>query len=1467
MTKTRLTKFFWLCLLLIGLIPVNAEAWTQFSLNLANCSLLTTAEMTQGTALNFGVKIADDGTLSRVEATATDADIILTGTYHDSQHGWTGMTAKTKTDSGINIGLGNCTYGSHTATITDGTNTTSVTTTAECWASGTPTEKVTYQKFLPTAGSTTTITGAGYTPYISIEKVAASNISITYSLGTAITEGVVPSTVTLVSGAEYTIPVNHTLYCKGKTLTAWTDGTNNYTPGSTITAPTKDVTLTPVFTDNTVTLADRTEATTLTWDFQRVNGAPNLAYQNKPGIYVTQATVKGSTIDVKLDFTTSPGKINNTNNTDWCQINSGTTFTIPSAKGAVVSTQAYSTITTTTIDGQSDYTQGTDISYTIASASDSIKIVIGDGSYYRFIKTVLPLVEAKGVSFDNANANVTWAFTGSATDPATVTPDGAFSLSAFSAGTEIGNTSSATYDGVSYTRFQPTVQASAASANNELVFKVTPAKGITFTPTKVSALVRRFGTDGGLINVSARNDEGKNVILATGMIPARNKVGSNGVASFEFNIADSLATSKGFALVVNLYNLGNTKQFGISNIQIDGTVNGTKEEVAQYTLATKTNLEGAGTVSVYPKGDKFDDGTELTVTATKNFGYKFNNWTDADGNVVSQESKYTFTLKANTTLTANFEKINTYALDLTVASPANSYMVQASPAATVVEGKNMYEDGTTVTLTASSNPIMTFTGWSNGETAGEIKVNMTGNVALTANYSAIDYIAGWDFYKAGGNGRIADFYAADNDVDQLVLRNADGTNVAWLDKNQESAGGYEGKPAAVNWRNDAAIGTYYWQVKVNAANFTDIKVSADMMYNYNGYQKQDVDYSIDNVNWTNLGSINIPGVKNWTNGTFTLPAAANNQATLYIRWKSDTSSTLDGTTSTNDGIAISNIFVTGTEKPVDDGKAPVLVSSVPAEGSTTASANGKVVLTFDEKVKLAESATATIGTQKLTPTVSGKSIIMEYKGLSYATAYVFTLPANSISDLTGNFIDKDITVNFTTKNKPTIAKALYDFIIPDNGDFKAAITAAAKRTDTSVRYRIFVKAGSYTIPVDSSVTVTGSDGVAYPSATTVINTPNVSIVGENMDEVTFVNTVPTNLIAGTYGPANPIEGIGKGDVLQLNSGATNTYFQDVTLKSGMADNTGRNIVLNDKSNKTICKDVCLYAYQDTYVSNNENSRFYFEGGRLRGRTDFLCGKGDVYYNGVDLVMCANGYLAVPSKPTQYGYIFKDCVIKGEVEGLDGNYTLGRPWGQGTPIALFIDTKMEIKPSAIGWSEMSGGWPARFAEYNSYTTTGTSVDLTARKTTFADTHTNNPVLTAEEAAVPTLTTVMGGSDDWDPTAYTEQASAPTNVKLSNNTLTWDNNDYVLCWAVCKNGKVIYFTTTASYSVDDTTATWSVRAANEMGGLGDATTISGTATGINNIVVKSNSDTIYNLSGMRIQQTAKGINIVNGKKVIK
>ena len=40
--------------------------------------------------------------------------------------------------------------------------------------------------------------------------------------------------------------------------------------------------------------------------------------------------------------------------------------------------------------------------------------------------------------------------------------------------------------------------------------------------------------------------------------------------------------------------------------------------------------------------------------------------------------------------------------------------------------------------------------------------------------------------------------------------------------------------------------------------------------------------------------------------------------------------------------------------------------------------------------------------------------------------------------------------------------------------------------------------------------------------------------------------------------------------------------------------------------------------------------------------------------------------------------------------------------------------MEAIPSAAGWDEMSGGYPKRFAEYNSTTSTGSTVDLKDRK---------------------------------------------------------------------------------------------------------------------------------------------------------
>lgn len=1020
---------------------------------------------------------------------------------------------------------------------------------------------------------------------------------------------------------------------------------------------------------------------------------------------------------------------------------------------------------------------------------------------------------------------------------------------------------------------------------------VKPSKGLTFTPTSISTYVNRFGTDAeNGVTVTAKLSDGTSVDLGNFTALRENKTTESDKFSKNENLTNhiviqltaeqqaQLTSAEGFTLSCTV-GVGSTKQQGFADVHINGILNGTVQQVEQYTLSAAVSTVGAGTVKVSPAGTVFDAETPITVTATKNFGYKFVNWTDANNQVVSTDAAYTFPISANTALKANFEKINTYALDYKVEGGAKDYMISTSPAPTVVDGKNMYEEGTEVSLTANSNYILTFTNWNDGETGVERKIKMNADQAYTAAYSAKDFIAGWDFYKSAREGRTADFAAEDNDVDQLILRDADGNTYSWLDK-CNSAGGYEGKNAAVNWtsKKTKALGETYWQTKVNATAFTDIKVKSSMLYNYNAYETYNVEYSLNGTDWTKVGAIKMPGTKAWTDGEFTLPADANNKAEVYIRWIADKTSSIKGATGDNDGISITDIYITGTAQLVNDGKAPVLVSKIPAEGATNASANGKIVLTFDEKVKLTESAKATLNGQELTGAVSGKTITFAYKGLSYSTAYTFTLVANSVADLTGNAIASDITYSFTTKEKPAVTKAMYDFIVPNDGSFSDALAAAAKRTDTNKRFRIFIKQGDYKIPADENSMVKGNDGKEYPSATTYLNTPNVSIIGESNENTSITNTVPTVEWDNGFGKANVLEGIGKGDVLCLKSGAVNTYFQDIKMYSSMGDKRGRDIVLNDQSNKTICKNVNLWAYQDTYVSNNQKGRFYFEGGILRGNTDFLCGKGDVYYNNVDLLMCGTGYLAVPSQPTQYGYIFKDCTIKdGSTAGINGKYKLGRPWGKGTPIALFIDTKMEVIPTAAGWDEMSGGYPKRFAEYNSTTATGTAVDLSERKQVYdaydkkdGDTYTNrrnetaeSPILTAEEAAAYTIETVMGQDDDWDPTAATEQASAPSNVKLNGTTLAWDNNDYALLWAVCKNGKVVDFTIKPTYLVDDASATWSVRAANEMGGLSEATAAV-LGTGIRNITSATEAavikTAIYAADGTQLSNLQKGINII-------
>ena len=1434
----------------------------DFAVNLTDATIFDTS------VNQFGVIVAADGTYTATafnDETATFT--VSSARFNDKDHGWVNCVFTVPVNGPVKVGLGNCQYGAQTGTIVDGAGISTDLTVgnANCWHND-KVNNISYTLYKGTEPTTLTITYNGYCPFISVEAVDPSELSndatVTFAAGEATGAAYVPEAVKKEVGSTITLPVNFTMYVEGKTMTGWTDGNNTFAPGAAYTVPEADVTLTAVFTTNEVSLADRTEAVTLKWDFQSRNGAPSVQWQNQSGlVWVTQATIDGKTIDVALPFSTNPGKFNNANWSDWCQVNEGTTFNVPSCKGAVVSIEAYNALTTTSIDGQTDYESDRIVSYTIASSAESVDVVMSnDGQYYRYIQVVLPVEQQGGLFAEKAIIDTDfqdWTYSNTTSEITTNFSNESITF------TYVNTTvdPNATNEGKFPTSTDPAFKGYIMSNKSEATVTTTAFSNITRIRYRHGATGSNRGWG---LRVKAAGDEDWTLV-------SDQVTNGNAWIEKELNMQN---------VQLQWYNLNTSQNAYMFELEVFANVEITAEQV---TLTTAVTPEGAGSVEVYPLSDEYDKDTEVRLTAKPNFGYNFKQWTK-DGEVLGTEQVLYYTIAESSTVTAEFEAVETYELSLSVDG-TNDYMVSVSPAPTVVDGKMMYEAGTTVELTANQyEGLVTFTNWSDGETNSIKVIRMDEDVTVTAVYSQVDIIAGWDFYKKGSNGRKADFAAQDNDADALNLVNTEtGQTSGWLDKSTEAANGYESfKGAAVNWREgtqNGDVGHYHWQTKINAEAFSDINVQFQMLYNFNAYQTYDVEYSLDGENWTNFGSITMTGTKTPASFEGQLPAECNNEAELYIRMIADKTSEVVGTASKNDGNTLAMFFITGTAKLVDDGIAPVLVSTVPADGATGVSASGKIVLTFDERVKLADGAVAYVNniniksiTQNPTKgTVSGKTITFEYKGLEYSTIHNFILAANSVSDLTDNYINEAIELSFTTMDRPTVTKGLYDAVVSNVDELMAAISAAENRSDKNVRFRIFVKNGEYTIPLGDKV-VAKAEGYEVPECITFINSGNISFIGESRDGVIITNGIdPNETFAGTYGTTSKYDGIGNSDVFQIGKSVTGLYWQDLTVESGMDDATGRDLAIHDKGTKNIYKNMALRGYQDTWTSNNDNGLYYFEGGYVRGRTDYMCGKGDIFWNGVELRQIAGGYAAVPSKPKQYGWIYKDCVINGEGSGVDGNYTLGRPWGQGTPIALFIDTKMNVVPSAIGWNEMSGGWPARFAEYNSMTSTGSIVDLSGRKTIFGDGHENNPVLTAEEALENSDLHRMFG--DWDPTLATEQAPIPTNVVLdkSTSTLTWDDSKYALLWAIVKDGNVVDFTIEPSYTVTDLTADYSVRAANEMGGLSEASALATVSDGINTVIesydVKSDANApVYNMAGQRVSSTYKGIIVKNGSKYV-
>lgn len=409
-------------------------------------------------------------------------------------------------------------------------------------------------------------------------------------------------------------------------------------------------------------------------------------------------------------------------------------------------------------------------------------------------------------------------------------------------------------------------------------------------------------------------------------------------------------------------------------------------------------------------------------------------------------------------------------------------------------------------------------------------------------------------------------------------------------------------------------------------------------------------------------------------------------------------------------------------------------------------------------------------------------------------------------------------VEFVAYNE---AAGYYEVPAGDVSSFLLALKAAATQDGA----KIFLPNGTYDLGT---------------TTLTAVNGKNISIIGESMEGTIILNYPPLDA-----------EGISVTATILNRS--ENLYMQDLTLRNAMPFDgkaaAGRAVALQDKGKNTICKNVSLESYQDTYYSNNGSAYFYFEDGEIHGVVDYVCGGGDVYFNRVKFVNESpkNATIAAPNGAKKFGYVMNGCTI----ETLCSQFNFGRSWGTYSGLAWLnttINQPSKLASSRFNTTGMNCA-ADKFVEYNSMDVNGNRISPASNKLTF--THSSGDksyetILTDLEAAEYAIDKVF---PDWDPESIASQATYVDNENTEGNVYLVDGKIYA---GELPEGNGL-----------------KVRKANARGGFGPVVEVS--TTGVKAISeANATASQSFDLQGNAVNEVHKGVTVTvvtmeNGQKV--
>ncbi len=271
---------------------------------------------------------------------------------------------------------------------------------------------------------------------------------------------------------------------------------------------------------------------------------------------------------------------------------------------------------------------------------------------------------------------------------------------------------------------------STVSADTQIEFYAYPKKGITFVVTGVSFAITAIDTSDPKLTVLIGTKDSYQTPTSAASIEKSSSSSLSLTNYSETGLTVTCDKTHPFSLCVRTVPINGGKSIAISDVTITGYYTGEPIDEASYNVSATAN-EAQGTVSMSPNMTSQTEGSTIKFTATPNDGYKFSQWIDKDGEVVSTENPYTIeSLSEDVSLTAVFEKLLTVTYTLTEGAtgsvPAAAYYDRDATLTIPARGTELYLEG------------YTLEGWSDGTTTyafGE-EITITEDLTLTTAFVA-----------------------------------------------------------------------------------------------------------------------------------------------------------------------------------------------------------------------------------------------------------------------------------------------------------------------------------------------------------------------------------------------------------------------------------------------------------------------------------------------------------------------------------------------------------------------------------------------------------------------------------------------------------------------------------------------------------------------------------------------------------